>query len=175
VGPLSNCGRFRGRGVWPEQSSVGSRRSTVQARADSLEVRPGKLYLVVEENGEVAMSFHWIGLLVLGLMAGVLAGLAGVGGGIIIVPALVFLFGFNQHLAQGTSLAVLIPPVGLLAMLQYYRKGDVDLKAAALIAGGLLLGSVFGAKVALGLPQGVLKKIFGGVLLLASMRYLLMK
>ena len=121
------------------------------------------------------MSFHWIGLLVLGLMAGVLAGLAGVGGGIIIVPALVFLFGFNQHLAQGTSLAVLIPPVGLLAMLQYYRKGDVDLKAAALIAGGLLLGSVFGAKVALGLPQGVLKKIFGGVLLLASMRYLLMK
>lgn len=121
------------------------------------------------------MTLHWIGLLVLGLAAGVLAGLAGVGGGIIIVPALVFLFGFSQHLAQGTSLAVLIPPVGLLAMIQYYKTGDVDLRAAALIAGGLLLGSIFGAKLALDLPQATLKKVFGGILLLASMRYLLIK
>jgi uncharacterized membrane protein YfcA len=101
--------------------------------------------------------------------------LAGVGGGIIIVPVLVFLFGFSQHMAQGTSLAVLIPPVGLLAMMQYWRKGDVNLKAAALIAAGLIIGSVFGARVALDLPQATLKRIFGVVLLLASMRYLLMK
>lgn len=121
------------------------------------------------------MSLHFVGFLALGLAAGILAGLAGIGGGIIIVPILVFVFGFSQHLAQGTSLAVLIPPVGLLAMLQYYKKGDVDLKAAALIAAGLLLGSILGAKIALGLPQGVLKKIFGGILLLASMRYILMK
>jgi uncharacterized protein len=142
---------------------------------DSLDASVGKHYLGRGQTEEVAMSLHLVGLLVLGLAAGVLAGLAGVGGGIIIVPALVFIFGFSQHLAQGTSLAVLIPPVGLLAMLQYYKKGDVDLKAAALIAGGLLLGSLLGAKIALGLPQGVLKKVFGGILLLASMRYLLMK
>lgn len=142
---------------------------------DSLEAGVGTPYLRLKQDEEVAMSLHLVGLLVLGLAAGVLAGLAGVGGGIIIVPALVFLFGFSQHLAQGTSLAVLIPPVGLLAMLQYYRKGDVDLKAAALIAGGLLLGSLLGAKFALGLPQATLKKIFGGILFLTSLRYLLMK
>lgn len=116
-----------------------------------------------------------VGFIVLGLAAGVLAGLAGVGGGIIIVPLLVFAFGFTQHMAQGTSLAVLIPPVGLLAMLKYYKAGDVNLKAAALIAAGILIGSVFGAKLALDLPQATLKKVFGVVLLLASMRYLLMK
>ncbi len=117
----------------------------------------------------------YVGLAVLGIVAGVLSGLAGVGGGIVIVPALVFLFGFSQHMAQGTSLAVLVPPVGLLAMIQYYRKGDVDLKAALLIVGGLVAGSVFGAKIALALPQATLKKGFGVILLLASMRYLLMK
>ena len=116
-----------------------------------------------------------VGFIVLGLAAGVLAGLAGIGGGIIIVPLLVFAFGFTQHTAQGTSLAVLIPPVGLLAMMKYYKAGDVNLKAAALIAAGLILGSIFGAKFALGLPQAALKKIFGAVLFLASLRYLLMK
>jgi len=116
-----------------------------------------------------------IGFVVLGLAAGVLAGLAGIGGGIIIVPLLVFVFGFTQHMAQGTSLAVLIPPVGLLAMLKYYKAGEVNLKAAALIAAGLLLGSVFGAKFALDLPQATLKKAFGVILLLASLRYLLVK
>lgn len=116
-----------------------------------------------------------VGFLAVGLAAGVLAGLAGVGGGIIIVPLLVFAFGFTQHTAQGTSLAVLIPPVGLLAMLKYYKAGDVNLKAAALIAGGLILGSIFGAKFALGLPQATLKKIFGAILLLTSLRYLFMK
>ncbi len=121
------------------------------------------------------MPMQPVGMLLLGLAAGVLAGLAGVGGGIIIVPALVFLFGFTQHTAQGTSLAVLVPPIGILAAIEYYRKGDVNLKAAVLIAAGLVLGSVFGAKLALGLPQSVLKKIFGVILLLASMRYLLMK
>lgn len=121
------------------------------------------------------MHLHPVGLLALGLAAGVLAGMAGVGGGIIIVPALVFLFGFTQHMAQGTSLAVLVPPIGILAAIEYYKRGDVNLKAAILIAAGLVLGAVVGAKIAVGLPQATLKKIFGVVLLLASMRYLLMK
>lgn len=116
-----------------------------------------------------------VGLALLGIVAGIMSGLAGVGGGIIIIPILVFLFGFTQHGAQGTSLAVLVPPVGLLAMIQYYRKGDVDLRAAALIAGGLILGSIFGARIALAVPGATLKKIFGVFMLLASMRYLLMK
>lgn len=121
------------------------------------------------------MHLHPVGLLLLGLAAGILSGLAGVGGGIIIVPALVLFFGLSQHMAQGTSLAVLVPPIGILAAIEYYRKGDVNLKAAVLIAAGLVLGSVLGAKIALGLPQAMLKKIFGVILLLASMRYLLMK
>jgi hypothetical protein len=116
-----------------------------------------------------------IGMLVLGITAGILAGLAGVGGGIIIVPALVFLFGFEQIKAQGTSLAVLLPPIGIMAAIAYARKGQVDWKAAMLIAAGIVLGSIFGAKIALGLPQATLKKIFGGILLLASLRYLLVR
>lgn len=116
-----------------------------------------------------------VGFVLVGLLAGILSGLAGVGGGVLIVPALVFLFGFGQHLAQGTSLAILVPPIGLLAMLEYYRKGDVDLKAAALVAAGLVVGSVFGARIALSLPQPILRKVFGLVLLLASLRYLLLK
>ncbi len=116
-----------------------------------------------------------VGFLVLGICAGVLAGLAGVGGGIIIVPILVFLFGFSQIRAQGTSLAVLLPPLGILAVIAYAKAGNVNWKAAILIAGGLVVGSVVGAQIALGRPQPVLKKIFGGILLLASLRYLLMR
>jgi len=117
----------------------------------------------------------YIGLVLLGVLAGVLSGLAGVGGGIIVVPALVLLFGFGQHMAQGTSLAVLIPPVGLLAMIQYYRRGEVDLRAAILIAAGLVIGAILGAKVALGLPQVTLKRLFGVILLITSLRYLLVR
>lgn len=120
------------------------------------------------------MIFH-VGMVLLGVAAGVLAGLAGVGGGIIIVPVLVFLFGFEQIKAQGTSLAVLLPPIGILATIAYARRGEVHWRAAVLIAAGLLLGSVFGAKIALDLPQATLKKIFGVILLLASMRYLLIR
>lgn len=117
----------------------------------------------------------YIGMVLLGIAAGVLAGLAGVGGGIIIVPSLVFLFGFEQIKAQGTSLAVLLPPIGIIAAIAYARRGEVDWKAAALIAVGILLGSIFGAKIALGLPQATLKKIFGVILLLASLRYLFIR
>ncbi|MGE5681257.1 MAG: TSUP family transporter, partial [Bacillota bacterium] len=79
--------------------------------------------------------------IILGLAAGVLSGLVGVGGGILIVPSLVLLFGMTQHQAQGTSLAVLIPPVGILAAMTYYKQGFIDLKVAGLICLGFILGA----------------------------------
>lgn len=109
-------------------------------------------------------------LLVLGLLAGVLSGLIGIGGGIIIVPALVLLFGFSQQMAQGTTLATLIPPVGLLAAYAYYRQGDIDIRAALWIAAGFLVGGFFGAKFATMLPTVVLSKVFAGILLVIAVK-----
>lgn len=113
--------------------------------------------------------------LFLGVCAGVLSGLIGIGGGILIVPALVFIFGMSQHQAQGTSLAVLLPPVGLLAATMYYQQGYIDLKVAALICLGFVLGSVFGVKIAFNIPDLMLKKIFGAILLLVGLKMLLNK
>src|SRR5687767_8915277 len=89
-----------------------------------------------------------VGLVVLGLAAGVLSGLIGIGGGVFIVPALVFLFGFTQHTAQGTTLATLIPPIGILAAYTYYQEGHVNISAAALICIGFVVGGLVGAKLA---------------------------
>ena len=110
--------------------------------------------------------------LLLGLGAGILSGLIGIGGGIVIVPALVFLFGLSQQQAQGTTLAVLIPPIGILAAWTYYKAGFVDVKIAGLICLGFIFGGLIGAKIATGLLTAVLEKIFGGVLLLISLKML---
>lgn len=114
-------------------------------------------------------------LLVLGIVAGLLSGLLGIGGGIIIVPALVFLFGFSQHMAQGTTLALMVPPIGILAAWMYYKQGNVDLSAAALICIGFVLGSLFGAKFASAVPELVLKRIFGVLFLVVSVRMIIAK
>ncbi len=114
-------------------------------------------------------------LLVLGIVAGLLSGLLGIGGGIIIVPALVFLFGFSQHLAQGTTLALMVPPIGILAAWMYYKQGNVDLSAAALICIGFVVGSLFGAKFASAVPDLVLKRIFGVLFLAVSVRMIIAK
>ena len=106
----------------------------------------------------------------LGLVAGVFSGLIGVGGGIIIVPALVLLFGMSQHQAQGTTLALLVPPIGLLAAWTYYKQGYVDVRIATFICIGFFLGGFFGAKVATGLSSPVLEKVFGIALLLISLK-----
>jgi len=108
--------------------------------------------------------------LLLGLSAGIFSGLIGIGGGVLIVPALVFLFKFSQHQAQGTTLALLVPPIGILAAWTYYRQGYVDLKAAAFICLGFFLGGLLGAKIATSLPNMVLKKIFGVALLLITLK-----
>lgn len=103
--------------------------------------------------------------IVLGLVAGTLSGLIGIGGGIIIVPALVFLVGLSQHEAQGTTLALMVPPVGILAAWTYYKQGYVDLKIAALICIGFFVGGLIGAKIATALASAALEKVFGVVLL----------
>ena len=106
----------------------------------------------------------------LGVFAGVLSGLVGIGGGIIIVPALVYFFSMDQKTAQGTSLAVLLPPTGLLAFIEYYRAGHVDVKIGALIVVGLMLGGWFGGDFAQQLPQVTLRKIFAVLLLLIAVQ-----
>nr|WP_321270308.1 sulfite exporter TauE/SafE family protein [uncultured Tolumonas sp.] len=103
----------------------------------------------------------FIGLIVIGLSAGLLSGLFGIGGGILIVPALVYLLGFTQKLATGTSLAILLPPVGIAAVWEYYRHGNVDLRAALIIAIMVLVGSWLGARVASQVDAKLLKTLFG--------------
>ena len=111
-------------------------------------------------------------LLLLGFGAGILSGLVGVGGGIIIVPGLVFLLGFSQKMAQGTSLAVLLLPVGILAVMQYYKSGFVDVRSVGIIAIAFLVGGFFGSKIAIMLPAESVKKIFAILLLLISIKML---
>ena len=104
----------------------------------------------------------------IGVVAGILSGLVGIGGGVVIVPSLVFLLGFNQKLAQGTSLAVLLPPSGALAFWQYYRMGHVDLRVAALIFLGLLLGGWVGAGWAQQFSDVALRRGFAVFLVLVA-------
>jgi hypothetical protein len=110
-------------------------------------------------------------MLLIGLFAGVASGLFGIGGGVVIVPALIYLAKFSQHAAIGTSLAILLPPVGLLAVLEYYRHGNVDLKAALIVAIAFMAGGWIGAHLANHLSGNLLKLLFG-IFVLAMGGYL---
>ena len=114
-------------------------------------------------------------LLVIGLLAGVLSGMVGVGGGIIIVPALVYFIGMSQHQGQGTSLAVLLLPVGIFAVYNYYKAGYVDVRSTLIIAATFLIGGFIGSKIAIGIDQQTIKKVFGVVLLLVAFKMILGK
>ena len=117
------------------------------------------------------MSIETIMLLIIvGLAAGVLSGMVGVGGGIIIVPALVFFLGFSQHEAQGTSLGLLLLPVGILAVMNYYNKGYIDIRVVAIMSVAFVLGGWLGSKLSLSLPQDTVKKIFAVVLFYTAFR-----
>jgi len=116
-----------------------------------------------------------LSLIVIGIITGVMAGMLGIGGAIIMIPALVFLLGISQQTAQGTSLAVMLPPVGIIAAYNYYKAGHVNIRFAIILALFFLVGSYFGSKLALDLPQAVLKKIFGILLLLVAAKMLLSK
>src|SRR5688500_5905493 len=113
----------------------------------------------------IAMSGQIIFILVIiGLMAGMLSGLIGVGGGIIIVPALIYFLDFTQKQAQGTSLGLLLLPIGILAVMNYYNKGLIDVKVVGIMAASFVIGGFLGSKVALAISEDALKKIFAIVL-----------
>ena len=107
-------------------------------------------------------------ILLLGLGVGVLVGLLGIGGGVVLVPAMVYLLQMDQHLAQGTSLFILLPPIGLGALREYWKQGEVDLQAGILCAAGMLFGAYAGSLIALPMPSRHLKGSFGCFLMLAA-------
>lgn len=104
----------------------------------------------------------------IGIVAGILGGIFGIGGGILIVPALVAFLGFSQFRAQGTSLVALLAPVGILALLEYHKKGDADLKVGAVVATGFLVGGLLGSKLALSLDETVVRKGFAAFLIIVG-------
>lgn len=109
-------------------------------------------------------------IILIGVVAGMLSGLVGIGGGIVIVPSLVYFLGFSQKSAQGTSLGLILLPVGILAVMQFYRQGHIDIKVVGILAIGFLVGSYFGSKIALGLPDETVKKIFAVLLILIALK-----
>jgi len=106
--------------------------------------------------------------MLVGLLAGMLSGLVGLGGGVIIVPALVFLLGFTQHQATGTSLGILLLPAGIFAVINYYKRGYVDMNVVLLVFAGFLVGGYLGSRISVNMPEATLKKIFAVVLLLIA-------
>ena len=115
------------------------------------------------------------GGILLGLIAGIASGFLGIGGGAVVIPALVLFFKMNQHLAQGTTLAMLVPPIGLLAAYEYYVKGYVNFKLAAFLCLGFFIGGLFGAKLANNISDDVLRKIFSVFLFLVSIKLFFQK
>lgn len=113
--------------------------------------------------------------IILGIVAGIFGGMFGIGGGTILIPALVYLFGLTQHQAQGTTLAIMVPPIGLLAALRYYYSGNVKLGMAGLICLGFFVGGLLGAHLVQNLSDPLLKRLFGVFLLLISLKMILGK
>lgn len=111
----------------------------------------------------------------LGLIAGIASGILGIGGGTILIPAMVFIFGLTQHQAQGTTLALMVPPIGLLAALRYYQSGNVQLGMAAFICLGFFFGGLIGASMVQNVPELFLKRLFGAFLLIVALRMILTK
>ncbi|MBF0407161.1 MAG: sulfite exporter TauE/SafE family protein [Candidatus Riflebacteria bacterium] len=115
---------------------------------------------------------NYIGYLIWGFSIGWMSGLMGLGGGVFVIPTLMFLFGMTQHQAQGTSVAMMLPPIGLLAALQYYKEGHVVIPVAIFGAIGFFIGGHFGAGTAVHLSDSVLRKIFGTIMVVMGIKML---
>lgn len=116
-----------------------------------------------------------ITLIIIGLVAGIFSGLIGIGGAIIIIPALVFILGMSQHEAQGTSLALMLPPIGILAAYNYWKADALNLKYALIIAAAFIIGGYIGSRIALEIPVENLRKIFAIALIIIALNLLLKK
>ncbi len=114
-------------------------------------------------------------IMAIGLAGGIASGLLGIGGAVIMIPGLVYIAGFDQHLAQGTTLCAMVPPIGILAAYEYHKSGYADIKTAAIIAAVFIIGAYAGSKLAVKINPVMLKKIFGLVLLYISLRMILGK
>ena len=114
-------------------------------------------------------------LSLIGLLAGIMGGMVGIGGGLIIVPAMVFLMGADQKTAQGTSIAIMLPPIGFFAAVNYYKAGFINIKYAIVIAATFLLGGYLGSKAAIALPEAMVKKVFAGFMIITALRMILAK
>ena len=112
---------------------------------------------------------------IIGLFTGMLSGIMGIGGGIIMIPALIYVMHFNQHLAQGTTLAAMIPPIGILAAYDYYRSGYVNIPVALTLSLGFIIGGYFGGKIAVSLDSETLRRIFGIILFVMSLHIIFSK
>ena len=114
-------------------------------------------------------------ILIIGVFAGTFSGFIGIGGGLIVVPCLVYFLGMEQHMAQGTSLAMMLPPIGFTAVYNYYKAGQVDFRVAAILCISFVLGSFFGSKIAIGLSADQIKKGFGVIMVLLGLKMVLWK
>mgnify|MGYP001359231738 CR=1 FL=1 len=111
-------------------------------------------------------------LIIIGFLAGLLSGFLGVGGGILIIPLLIMFLGFTQHQAQGTALFAMLPPIGILAALNYYKEGFVKWEYAVVIALTFVLGGYFGSKVSISLSDHTVRRVFGVLMLMAALKFL---
>jgi uncharacterized membrane protein YfcA len=114
-------------------------------------------------------------LLLIGLAAGFMSGMVGIGGGVVIVPMLVYFLAFDQKMAQGTTLFMFMFPIGILGVINYYKNGSIDIKTALVIMSTFIIGAYFGSKAALKFDQDMLKKIFGIFLALVSLKLIMGK
>ena len=114
-------------------------------------------------------------LAAIGLAAGTLGGMVGLGGGIIIIPAMVYLLGVDLRMAQGTSIAIMLPPIGLFAAYNYYKAGYINVKYATVIALTFFIGGYIGSKLSLALPEATVKKVFAGILIITAAKMMFSK
>ena len=122
------------------------------------------------------MSFPIVfALIIIGLLAGFLSGLVGVGGGILIIPLLILFLGLTQHAAQGTALFAMLPPIGILAAMNYYKEGLVKWEYAAVIALTFVVGGCFGSKLSISLPDQTVRRVFGVIMLIGAIKLIFLK
>jgi uncharacterized membrane protein YfcA len=114
-------------------------------------------------------------LIIIGLLAGILSGLVGVGGGILMIPLLIMLLGLTQHQAQGTALFAMLPPIGILAAMNYFKQGYVKWEYAVVIALTFVVGGYFGSKLSLSLPPQTVRRVFGVIMLIGGIKLITSK